>query len=76
MSDIMERTGRVRVTNGVVARFIVHMNECTFNVGQNFNLVLQLLAEVVCFPKGGVFIHDNVNLDEVILIPSPVSGVH
>ena len=45
---------------------MVDMDECTLDIGQNLNLVLKLLADIVCFPQGCRSVHDNVHFDEVV----------
>ena len=55
------------MANRVVTCFVIHVHKCTLDVRQNLNLILELLTEVVCLPERGIFVHDNVDLDKVIL---------
>ena len=45
---------------------MIDMNECSFHVGKDFNRVLKLLANIMCFPQLCGRGHDNVDLDEVV----------
>ena len=47
-------------------RLVVHMHERPLHVGQNLDLVLQLLADVVRLPQGRVCVHDHVDFNEVV----------
>lgn len=50
-----------------VRRLVVDVDECAADVGQNLELVLELLAQIVRLPKRRVRVHDDVNLDVVVL---------
>lgn len=43
------------------------MNESSFNIRENFNLILQLLTDIVRFPKRSIRVHHDVNFDKIIL---------
>lgn len=49
-----------------MSRFVVNVDECSLHVRQDFNRVLKLLADIVCFPQGRASLHDDINLDEVV----------
>ena len=46
---------------------VVDMHERALHVGEYLNLVLQLLADVMRFPQRRACIHDDVDLDKVVL---------
>lgn len=48
-------------------RLMIDMNECPFDIWQYFNLVLQLLTDVVSFPQWRIGVHDDVNFDVIFL---------
>ena len=50
-----------------MCRFVVYMNESSFNIRKDFNLVLQLLADIVRFPKRSIRVHHDVNFDKIVL---------
>ncbi len=72
------RSGRrprraTRDTYGSVRRLVVDVDEGTLDAWERLYFVLQLLGEVVRLPQGRVRVHDDVELDEVVLFPSPFS---
>ena len=46
---------------------MINVDESSFNIWQNFNLVLQLLTDVVCLPKRGIRVHNNVDFYVIFL---------
>ena len=46
--------------------FVVDVHKRTVHVGQLLDLVLELLAEIMCLPERRLGIHHDVNFDEVI----------
>ena len=52
---------------GCVRRLVVDMHERTTDVWQDLDLVLQLLADVVRLPERRVRVHDDIDLDVVVL---------
>ena len=53
-------------------RLMVDVHERAADVGQDLDLVLQLLADVVRLPERCVGVHDDVDLDVVVLVHSSV----
>ena len=53
-------------------RLVVDVHKRTADVGQDLDLVLQLLADVVRPPERRVRVHDDVDLDVVVLEHSSV----
>ena len=47
---------------------MVDMHERTIHVGKHFDLILQLLADIMRFPQGRARVHDDVDLDKIILL--------
>lgn len=45
---------------------MINMHKCPFHIRQDFDPILELLADIVCFPKGSVCIHDDVNFHEIV----------
>ena len=60
-------------TYGRVRRLVVDVHKGTADVGQDLDLVLQLLAQVVRLPERRVRVHHDVDLDVVVLQPPRVS---
>lgn len=46
---------------------MVHMHKGSFNVGQDLDFILKLLAKVMCLPEGSIPVHNYVNFHEIIL---------
>ena len=46
---------------------MIDMNKRPFDVGLNLNLILQLLTDVMCLPEWCIGIHNNVNLNVILL---------
>jgi hypothetical protein len=46
------------------------MDECSIHIGEEFNLILELLADIVGFPKRRIAVYDDINFNEIILIVS------
>ena len=46
---------------------MVNVNKGPVDTRQDFNLVLELLAQVMSFPQRGVCVHDNIDFNKVIL---------
>ena len=46
---------------------MVYVNKCSSHSWQEFNLVLQLLAEIVCATERRISGHYDVNFDKEIL---------
>jgi len=44
---------------------MIDMNKCPFDIGQDFNSILQQLTNIVCFPQGRIRFHDNVDFNEI-----------
>jgi hypothetical protein len=44
---------------------VIHVDETPIDVGQSFNLVLQLLRDIVSSPQRHLGVKDNVNFDKV-----------
>ena len=49
-----------------MGRFVINVDECSFHVGKDLNRILELLANVMCFPQWCAGIHYDVDLDEVV----------
>lgn len=74
------RSGRrpraaARGTYGRVGRLVVDVDEGTLDAWERLYFVLELLGKVVRLPQRRVRIHDDVELDEVVLFPQPVQSV-
>lgn len=48
-------------------RLMIDMNECPLDIWQHFNLVLQLLTDIVSFPQWCIGVHDDINFDVILL---------
>ena len=46
---------------------VIDMHKRALHVGEYLDLVLQLLADVMRFPQRCVCIHDDVDLDKIVL---------
>ena len=46
---------------------MIDVYERALDVRQDFDLVLELLTDVVRFPEWSAGVHDNINLDKVFL---------
>ena len=57
-----------KVTHRRVRRLMVDVDERAADVGEHLELVLQLLAQVVRFPERRVGVHDDIDLDKVVLL--------
>jgi len=51
-----------------MSRFVINMHKGTLDIRKHLDLILQLLADIVCFPQRRRSVHDNVHLDDVILV--------
>lgn len=69
------KRSREKETYWCVRRLVVDVHESPAHVWEDLDLVLQLLADVMSFPQWCVSVHDNVNLDIVILEP-PLVLIH
>lgn len=49
-----------------MGRFMIDVDECALHVGKDFNRILELLANIVCFPQRSTCVHDDVDLDEIV----------
>ena len=49
-----------------MGRFVINVDECSFHGGKDLNRILELLANVMCFPQWCAGIHYDVDLDEVV----------
>jgi len=49
-----------------MGRFVVNVDECPLHVGEDLNRILELLADVMCFPQRCACIHDDVDLNKVV----------
>jgi len=49
-----------------MGRFVINMDECSLHVGKDLNRVLELLANIMCFPQRRARIHDDVDLNKVV----------
>lgn len=67
LSVIQTRRQLGKSAYGCMRRLVIYMNECPTDVWQDLDLVLQFLTQIVSLPQRRVCIHDNVNLDVVIL---------
>jgi hypothetical protein len=47
--------------------FMVDMDKSSFYIREILYLVLQFLADVVCFPEWGIAVHHDVDFHKVIL---------
>ena len=45
---------------------IIHMDEGPLDVRENLDFILELLANIMCFPQRCICVHYDVNLDEVV----------
>lgn len=54
-------------THWRMRRLVVEVHERAADVRQDLDLVLQLLADVVCLPERGICVHDDVDLHVVVL---------
>lgn len=45
---------------------MINVDESSFHVGKDFNSVLKLLTDVMCFPQRCACVHDNIDLYEVV----------
>jgi hypothetical protein len=52
-------------THRLVIHLVIHVDETPIDVGQSFNLVLQLLRDIVSSPQRHFGVKDNVNFDKV-----------
>lgn len=50
-----------------MCRLVIHVHERALDVRKDFDLVLQLLADVVRFPERSPRVHHDVHLDKVVL---------
>lgn len=57
----------------IVLILIVHMDVCSFDVGETFELALQGLADVVGDLERHALVHDDVDFD-VVLLPGVVGA--
>lgn len=48
-------------------RLMVHVHKCPLDIRQNFDLVLQLLTDVMRFPQRCSRVHHDVHLHEIVL---------
>jgi len=55
---------------------MVDMHERAIYVGKHFDLILQLLADIMRFPQGRARVHNDVDFDKIILLykSASVSG--
>lgn len=47
-------------------KLIVNVHKASFDIRQDLNLILQLLANIVCLGEGGIFVHHDVDLHEIV----------
>jgi hypothetical protein len=55
-------------THRRVSRLMIYVHKSTLDIRKHLDLVLQLLADIVGLPQRGSSIHDDVHLDDVILV--------
>jgi hypothetical protein len=55
-----------RKTDRTVSSLMIDVDERALDVWQDFNLVLQLLADIVRLPQRGVPVHDDVNFNKIV----------
>lgn len=48
--------------------FVIYMHESAFNVRKYFNLILELLADIVSFPQRRARIHNDIDLYKIFLV--------
>lgn len=53
-------------TYGGMCRLMVDMYKCASDIGQHFDLILKLLADIVRLPQWSVRVHHYVDLNIVI----------
>lgn len=46
---------------------MIDVDECSLHIWKNFDLILELLADIVGLPQWGISGHDDINLYEIIL---------
>ena len=46
---------------------MIDVDECPVHIGENFNLVLELLANIMGLPQGRIPIHNDINFYEIFL---------
>jgi hypothetical protein len=51
---------------GGVGRFVINVDERPLHIGKDLNRILELLANVMCFPQRCARIHDDIDLDEIV----------
>ena len=51
-----------------MSRLMIDMYEGSLDIGEYLDSVLKLLTNIVCFPQGRVGIHNDVDLDKIVLV--------
>ena len=46
---------------------MIDVDKCSLHIGKNFDLILELLADIVGLPQGRISVHNDVNFYEIIL---------
>ena len=46
---------------------MIDVDECSLHIGENFDLILELLADIVRLPQRRISVHDDINFYEIIL---------
>ena len=46
---------------------MIDVDECSLHIGENFDLILELLADIVGLPQRRSSLHDNIDFYEISL---------
>lgn len=56
------------VTYRGMSRLMIDVHKGTLDIRKHLDLILQLLANIVCLPQRGSSVHDDIHLDDVVLV--------
>lgn len=46
---------------------VIDVDECSLHIRENFDLILELLADIVGLPQWRTRVHDDINFYKIIL---------